>query len=153
MSTVHLKFDVPPERVWEVLADPDSYADWVVGSDSIREADAHWPEPGSRFHHRVGTGPLKVRDHTEVLESHPPHRLVLRARARPLGTARVEVVVATDGEGSLVSLVETAADPLTGLFLNRFSDPLLDRRNNEMLRRLKRIAETGVSSAGTAPRS
>ena len=143
MATVHMKFDVKPDRVWAVLADPASYADWVVGSDSIRKADPHWPQPGARFHHRVGSGPLKVRDHTEVLESDPPHRLVLRARARPLGTARVEVVVVRDGEGSRVSLVETAADPLTRLVLNPLTDPLLDRRNAEMLRRLKRLAETG----------
>ncbi|HET9074507.1 MAG TPA: SRPBCC family protein [Solirubrobacteraceae bacterium] len=142
MSTVHLKFDVAPERIWAVLSDPTSYADWVVGSDSIRSADPHWPAPGSRFHHRVGTGPLKVRDHTEVLEADPPHRLVLRARARPLGTARVEVRSTPDGAGTLVSLVETAADPLTRLVLNRFSDSLLDRRNTEMLRRLKRLAES-----------
>jgi uncharacterized protein YndB with AHSA1/START domain len=144
MSTVHLKFDVPPERVWDVLADPGTYSDWVVGSHSIRAADEHWPAVGSRFHHRVGTGPLKVRDHTEVLEVDPPHRLVLRARARPVGTARVELVAVRDGDGSLVTIKETAADPLSRLLMNPLSDPLLDRRNVETLRRLKRIAETGV---------
>jgi uncharacterized protein YndB with AHSA1/START domain len=143
MSTVHLKFDVTPERVWATLADPETYGDWVVGSHSIRDADATWPEPGSRFYHRVGIGPLRVRDHTEVLESAPPHRLVLHARARPLGTARVELVVSRDGEGSLVTIQETAGDPLSLIAINPLTAKLMEARNVETLRRLKRIAETG----------
>jgi hypothetical protein len=72
-----------------VLSDPHSYGDWVVGSDTIRDADPRWPAAGSRFYHRVGAGPLKVNDHTEVLEVDPQRQLVLHARARPLGTAKV----------------------------------------------------------------
>ncbi len=143
MSIVHLKFDVPPERVWAALADPDTYGDWVVGSHSIRDADPNWPEPGSRFYHRVGVGPFKLRDNTKVLESQPPERLVLHARARPLGTARVELVIKRDGNGSLVTIQETAGDPFTLLAINPLTNPLMDRRNVETLRRLKRIAETG----------
>jgi uncharacterized protein YndB with AHSA1/START domain len=139
-----MKFDVPPDRVWSALADPETYADWVVGSHSIRDADDTWPQVGARFHHRVGAGPFRVRDNTEVLKSQPPERLVLRAKARPLGTARVELVIKRDGDGSLVTIKETAGDPLTLLAINRLTDPLMDRRNTESLRRLKRIAETGV---------
>jgi uncharacterized protein YndB with AHSA1/START domain len=80
--------DAPPERVFAVLADPKTYADWVVGSDTIRDADPTWPAPGSRFYHRVGVGPIKVKDHTEVREADRPRKLALHARARPLGTAR-----------------------------------------------------------------
>ena len=74
-----------------MLADPDSYAYWVVGSKRIRDADASWPAPGSRFHHTVGVGPLTVDDHTESLAADRPRRLVLRANARPLGVAKVEI--------------------------------------------------------------
>lgn len=143
MSTVQLQFDVPPARVWAALADPDTYGDWVVGSHSIRDADPNWPEPGSRFYHRVGIGPFTVSDNTQVLECQPPERLVLHARARPLGTARVELVIRGAGDGSLVTIRETAGDPLSLLAINPLTNPLLDRRNVETLRRLKRIAETG----------
>src|SRR6478735_6471041 len=77
-----------PERIWAVLADPGSYGYWVVGSDTIRDADGGWPQPGTKIHHRVGVGPLKINDDTQVIESEPGRRLVLHARARPLGTAR-----------------------------------------------------------------
>ena len=32
-----------PDEVWAVLADPWSYATWVVGTVKIREADEAWP--------------------------------------------------------------------------------------------------------------
>ena len=69
-------FSVPPARIFAVLSDPESSADWVVGSHSIRDADPNWPAVGSRFYHRVGTGPLTVKDRTEVLQVDPPHPLV-----------------------------------------------------------------------------
>ena len=144
VATTEAQFSVPPERVFAVLADPESYGDWVVGSHSIRDADPDWPAVGSRFHHRVGVGPLTVKDHTEVLEVDPPHRLVLRARARPLGTAKVELVLEPRDGGTHVTMTEVAGDPLSKLAINRLTDPLVHRRNVESLRRLQRISETGV---------
>jgi uncharacterized protein YndB with AHSA1/START domain len=70
-----------PERVFSVLSDPDSYGHWVVGSETIRDADEGWPAVGTRFHHRVGWGPIKVNDHTEVLAVDAPNRLQLKATA------------------------------------------------------------------------
>ena len=144
MATTEDQFTVPPERVFAVLSDPVSYADWVVGSHSIRDADPNWPAVGTRFHHRVGAGPLTISDHTEVLEADPPHRLLLRARARPLGTAKVELVLAPRAGGTHVTMTEVAGDPLSKLVLNRLTGPLVHRRNRESLRRLRRISETGV---------
>jgi uncharacterized protein YndB with AHSA1/START domain len=144
VATTEAQFSVPPQRVFAVLADPKSYADWVVGSHSIRDADPDWPAVGSRFHHRVGVGPLTVKDHTEVLEVDPPHRLVLRARARPLGTAKIELVLEPRDGGTHVTMTEVAGDPLSKLVINPLTDPLVHHRNVESLRRLQRISETGV---------
>ncbi|MEO8969121.1 MAG: SRPBCC domain-containing protein [Solirubrobacteraceae bacterium] len=144
MATTEDQFAVSPERVFAVLSDPESYADWVVGSHSIRDADPGWPAVGARFHHRVGVGGLTVNDHTEVLEADPPRRIVLRARARPLGTARVEIVLAPRAGGTHVTMTEVAGDPLSKLALNRLTDPLVHHRNRESLQRLRRISETGV---------
>jgi uncharacterized protein YndB with AHSA1/START domain len=69
---------VPPAIVWETLADPASYARWVVGSQAVRDADDDWPARGSRFYHRVGIGPLTVNDHTESIDAREPRRLEMR---------------------------------------------------------------------------
>lgn len=131
----------PPERVFDVLAEPDSYGYWVVGSDSIRGADPHFPAVGSKFYHRVGFGPLTISDHTEVLDAHPPYRLELKAKARPLGTARVVLLLQPRGEGTFVTMIEDAGDPLTRLVFNPLTHLIVRGRNVESLRRLKELAE------------
>lgn len=144
MATTNIQVDLPPERVFAVLATPATYADWVVGSDIIRGADPDWPVVGSRFYHRVGWGPFKVKDHTEVIEVDPPRRLVIHARARPVGTALVSMLLEPRGGGTNVTMTETAGDPLSRLSINPLTDWLVAKRNDVSLRRLKRIAETGV---------
>ena len=132
---------VSPERVFSVLADPESYGHWVVGSDTIRDADPTWPAVGSRFHHRVGVGPLKVNDHTEVLEADAPRRLVLHAKARPVfGTAVVVLELERRGGGTLVTMVEDPGDRLTKLVFWGPAHLLVRLRNAESLRRLEELA-------------
>jgi uncharacterized protein YndB with AHSA1/START domain len=145
MATNHIQIAVSPDEVFAALANAANYGDWVVGSDTVRDVDPEWPKVGSRFHHRVGVGPLKLNDHTEVLEVDPPHRLIMHARARPLGTAEVAMRLTERDGGTLVTMTETAGDRLSRLMLNRLTDPLIRLRNAESLRRLKRIAETGVA--------
>jgi uncharacterized protein YndB with AHSA1/START domain len=144
MATTHRQINAAPERVFAVLADPETYADWVVGSDTIRDADAHWPAIGSRFYHRVGAGPFKVNDHTEVIDLDPQRTLVLHARARPAGTALVKLTLQPRDAGTYVTMQETAGDSLSRLAINPLTDWLVHLRNKESLRRLQRIAETGA---------
>ena len=143
MAVNEISLSVGPERVFEVLSDPSAYADWVVGSDTVRDADPAWPEVGSRFYHRVGAGPIKVNDNTEVIELDPARQLVLHARARPLGTAVVSMEWVAQGAGTLVRMRETAGDSLSRVAINPLTDWMIHRRNRVALRRLKRIAETG----------
>ena len=143
MATTRTQIAASPDEVFAVLANPENYGDWVVGSDAIRDADPAWPKVGSRFHHRIGFGLLQVDDDTEVLEVDSPHRLVMRARARPLGTAKVTMLLTERDGRTSVTMIEVAGDRLSGLALNRFTNPLIHLRNAEALRRLKRIVETG----------
>jgi uncharacterized protein YndB with AHSA1/START domain len=134
-------FPVPIGHVFAVLAAPDTYAYWVVGSDSIRDADEQWPAVGAKLHHRVGVGPFKLNDNTEVLEVTAPVHLVLQARARPFGTARVQLdLVDLGGDQTQVTMVEGPGDPISRLLHNPLADWVLRRRNDEALRRLRELA-------------
>jgi uncharacterized protein YndB with AHSA1/START domain len=133
-------FRVPVTDVFAVLTDPKSYAYWVVGSDTIRDADASWPAPGAKLHHRVGLGPFKINDNTEVLEVSEPRRLVLQARVRPLGTARIVLELIDLGDGTQVTMTEEPGDPFSRLLHNPITDYLLRRRNDVALRRLDALA-------------
>ena len=148
MARNETTIDASPEQVFDVLMDTDCYGDWVVGSKEIRATDNDWPAVGSRFHHRVGVGPLTVDDHTQVEEIDPPRRLKLRARARPLGTAMVTLALRPAGDGTHVTMIEGPADRLTALIFNPLTHALTRRRNDESLRRLRRIAESRTGASG-----
>ena len=132
---------VAPAAVWDALADPGTYGDWVVGSKRIRAADAAWPAPGSRFHHTVGIGPLSVSDHTESLEAQPPSLLRLRAKARPLGTAQVTLELTPSEGGTFVRMTENPDGLSAVLGINPLVHLLTMVRNAESLRRLEQIAQ------------
>jgi uncharacterized protein YndB with AHSA1/START domain len=141
MGRSELVVGAPPADVWRILAEPEHYAYWVVGSSEIRGWDDEWPAPGSRFYHRVGAEPVTIADNTEVLESHEPHRLVLRAKTRPLGVARVELVLEPHPAGTLVKMIEDPDLPLGGLLTPPPLHALIRLRNGESLRRLRKLAE------------
>lgn len=134
--------ECPAECVWEVLADPDHYQVWVVGAKEIRDWEGHWPQPGARFHHSQGFGPVTVvRDETEVVEAEPGRRLLLEARARPLVVLHIQVTLEAVGEASTrITLDEwPVSGPLT------IARPLLEVgiriRNVESLERLRGLSE------------
>lgn len=132
--------DAPPERVFAILADAARYADWVVGSQRVREADPDFPTPGARFHHSVGVWPFVVRDHTEVVESDPPRRLKLEAKARPFGCATITLELVPQDGGTCVTMVEDPSGYTAPLRLVPLVHVLTRLRNAESLRRLEALA-------------
>src|SRR3954454_6550051 len=142
MARNRVHIDASPEEVFAVLSDPGNFPRWVVGASGMRDQDEHFPALGSRFHHQVGPWPLNLDDHTEVTEADPPHRLVLRAKARPLGTAVIAIDVSARAGGSELVLEEKPGDRLTSLIAsNPLFDTALRVRNAEGLARLKRLVE------------
>lgn len=130
-----------PDAVFAVLADPRSFARWVVGSRKIRAADADWPAPGTTFDHAVGIGPFTLADSTTVRAADRPHRLELLVRARPFTTAVVTLRLHPVGDGTRVEMEERPADLRSRVFFNPLTEPLVRLRNRESLRRLKALAE------------
>ena len=141
MAVNDIHIETSPDRVFAVLADWRSYGDWVVGSRFIRGADPGFPAAGTRFHHQVGVGPLHLNDHTTVLEVEQPTKLVLKAKARPLGTAIVDLTLERQNGGTRVVMREDPGDTLSAFVFNPLTHLLVRGRNEESLDRLKRLAE------------
>ncbi len=141
MARNHAVIEAAPDTVFDVLTDPDDYPRWVVGASDIRDLDPDWPAVGSAFHHRIGLGPLTVPDRTTVVEIERPRRLVLQARARPAGTARITLELEASGSDTRVTLVEDPGDLLTRLVFTPLVHLAVRVRNAESLRRLKRLVE------------
>jgi uncharacterized protein YndB with AHSA1/START domain len=132
---------VAPEQVWAVLADPENFRHWVVGAAAVRGSEGNWPAKGARFHHTVGVWPLHIRDHTSVVESDQPNRLVLQAQVRPIGSARIELKLTASPLGTQVAMTEEPSAPLVARMVRRLLDPVIYFRNGEALRRLANLVQ------------
>ena len=123
------------------LTEPETYPHWLVGADSIRDVDDTWPKPGSRFHHVVGVGPIKIPDHTEVLAIEPGRLLRLKVKARPFVSAEATFTVVGDGERCVVSLQEEPTVRWAGNLVRPVMDPSIHVRNQHSLERLAALVE------------
>jgi uncharacterized protein YndB with AHSA1/START domain len=139
MATVRRDLPVPADRIWRVLADGRRYAAWVVGAKRVRRVEPSWPEVGSTFHHTVGVWPLHIDDNTAVLEADPGTRLLLEARIRPLGRARVELTLRPTDRGTQVVMTEVPCSPAPVRRAGVIFEPLIHLRNTEALRRLESV--------------
>lgn len=141
MATTSTHIAASRDQVWAVLADPWSYATWVVGTVKIRDADPTWPAVGSKLHHSVGAWPLLLDDDSEVLECEPQSRLVMQARGWPAGEARVELVLHDEGDVTRVGMLEQPTHGPGAWVHNPLLDVVLTRRMDECLDRLRRLVE------------
>jgi uncharacterized protein YndB with AHSA1/START domain len=144
MADNEIMIDASPEAVWAVLADPQTFDDWVVGAQNVRDADDSWPAVGSKLHHSTGVGPLTVDDETRVEEAVPPNRLVLLAKVGPVGEFRITLELR--GEGSQTTLF-MREDPVGGVAAHTpGTDTAIAARNEISLGKLKELAE-GTATA------
>ena len=140
-ARVHAEVAAPAEVVFELLADPQTYVDWEVGSSAVHSSDDDWPAAGAMFEHSHGIWFAQLRDSTRVIESDPPRRLRLETRVRPLVVAEVELEVEPLAAGSRITMTERVTGGLARMALGPGRDALLALRNREALRRLVRLAE------------
>ena len=145
MAENEIEIQAPPERVWAVLADPQSFDDWVVGAQNVRDADASWPAVGSKLHHSTGVGPLTIDDETSVEVSERPTRLVLLAQVGAAGAFRVTLELRPAAAGTTLWMHEEAVDGIADHVPG--TDSAIHVRNEISLERLKGLAE-GTRAAG-----
>ncbi|MDY7105385.1 MAG: SRPBCC domain-containing protein [Actinomycetota bacterium] len=142
-----LRFGAPADQVFDVLTDPGRYPRWLVGAKRIRNVEPGWPVPGSRFHHRVGAGPLVIHDHTEVLAIDRPRHLQLSVRASPLVRAVVDFELVADGAETVVCMQEEPAERLVGNLVRPVLDPVTHVRNQRSLQRLAEVVRLDAAGA------
>jgi uncharacterized protein YndB with AHSA1/START domain len=140
MARNTIQIDLPIQQVFDELLIPENFGEWVVGAKRIRGTSGNWPSEGAKFHHTVGVGPVKIADTTEIEEMKRPGRLVLDARAWPLGDARVDLTLipTTDGSTQLVMVEEVVGGPAK-LIPNAVNEPMIHLRNRRSLKRLRRL--------------
>ena len=142
MAYTSREVDAGATEAFAVLIDPEAYPRWLVGAQAIRRVDAAWPQPGSKFHHVVGFGPLRIADSTEVLAIDESAMILrLEVRARPLIAAVATFRVVGSSTRCVITLQEEPALRTIGNLVRPVMDPATHVRNHRSLRRLAQVIE------------
>lgn len=142
--TVTRDIAAPRSRVWDLLAEGWTYAQWVVGNSRMRAVDDDWPAPGSRILHSIGVWPLVINDETVVLRCVPQQELVLLARMGPVGAAQITLRLSDipeDPGGCRVEMAEVAVRGPLRVIPGRLQLLGIWPRNQECMWRLAGLAE------------
>jgi uncharacterized protein YndB with AHSA1/START domain len=129
------------QRVWDVIADGWTYSQWVVGNTRMRAVDPRWPAVSATIHHTIGVWPVVLNDETEVESATPPEEIVLLAKGRPLGGARITLRLTESGQGCHVEMAEVPVGGPLNWVPRRLALAAAYPRNRECLARLAAIAE------------
>lgn len=130
------------ERVWDVIADGWTYSQWVVGNSRMRAVDVDWPEVGSTIRHSIGVWPLLLDDETVVEICQPMKQLVLLAKGRPFGKARITLrLFDTEDGGCRIEMAEVPVGAPMGWVPKRVALMAALPRNRECTWRLAVLAE------------
>jgi hypothetical protein len=142
-SSLTVKRDTTATRkqVWDVIADGWTYSQWVVGNTRMRAVDPNWPAPGSKIHHTIGVWPLVLNDETEVESCTPEEELVLHAKGRPFGGARITLRLHDTENGCRIEMAEVPLGGPLSLIPRRLALMAAFPRNRECTYRLAAHAE------------
>ncbi|AFM17741.1 Polyketide cyclase / dehydrase and lipid transport [Mycolicibacterium chubuense NBB4] len=144
--TVERESTASRQRVWDVIADGWTYSQWVVGNSRMRAVDPRWPEPGSVIHHSIGVWPVVINDSTRVESCDPGREIVLIAKGRPVGTARITLRLHDlDNGGCRIEMAEVAVSPPMSWLPHQVTLAAVFPRNRETLWRLAAVAERRAS--------
>jgi hypothetical protein len=141
VATNHAVINASRHDVFAVLRDGWTYSNWVVGTSHMRAVETTWPQVGSRLFHSSGIWPAAIHDSTTIEAMEPDRKLILLAKGRPFGSARITIELDDDGPNCAVTMHETPVSGLGKLAHNPVGEAVLFRRNAEALGRLAAIAE------------
>ncbi|MEU6807797.1 SRPBCC family protein [Streptomyces sp. NPDC046831] len=148
MAIRHQLIKTDPGTVWNVLADGNRYAEWVVGTAASHEVRGDWPEVGAALEYEVRLGPARLTNRTVVRRCVEGSVLELEAKAGWLGTARIAVELRSWGEYCLVLLDEHPLQGTGGTLHNAGIECLIQIRHRAMLARLADVCEKDAEGAG-----
>jgi len=134
-AEVRMFVPAPPEAVFAVLSDPETYPEWLAGAQHIRHVDDDFPSPGARFDHEVGpSDATTIADDSEAVAVDPSERLVLAVHAGPM-KGMVEFELERTADGTLLTFRESTTGAL-GFAMPFLRGPIF-LRNKGSLERLR----------------
>ncbi len=143
---VHQTIEAPRDEVFNAIADPRTYPDWLVGAQKIRHVDEDFPAPGTEFDHSVGpTEAVTVDDDTKAIAVQGHRRLVLEVHIGPF-QGEVEFQLKKRGDATTeVKMRERPIGPI--VVATPLLRPILAARNSASLQKLAKVIEASSADA------
>jgi hypothetical protein len=107
----------------------------------MRAVDPNWPAPGSKIHHTIGVWPFVLNDESVVESCTPTEELVLLAKSRPFGGARITLRLFDTDNGCRIEMAEVPVGGPLNWIPRRLALVAAYPRNRECTARLAALAE------------
>ncbi len=146
MTKLEREIDIaaPPERVYDVLADPTCLGEWVTIQEELEEAPEGDLKTGSKLRQRMKVAGQRFRLSWTVVEADRPRRIVWNGQG-PMGTkAKAVYELSPDGDGATrFSYLNDYELPggFAGKLAGRAVQAASGREADRTLRRLKALVE------------
>jgi uncharacterized protein YndB with AHSA1/START domain len=145
MTTLEREIDIaaPPDRVYDVLADPNCLGEWVTIQEELEEAPDGDLQPGSRLRQRLKVAGQRFRLSWTVVEADRPSRIVWEGEG-PMGTkAKATYDLSGNGGGTHFSYCNQYELPggIAGRLAGRAVSAASGREADKTLKRLKKLVE------------
>ena len=103
MSVVEIerRLPAPPDRVWDLVMDPERLDEWVTVHRRLIGADGGPPRVGYRMRQRIHLRGLSLDIRWELVECRPGRLAVWRGRGPARSRADIEYRLSPDGDGTL----------------------------------------------------
>jgi uncharacterized protein YndB with AHSA1/START domain len=140
-----ITIDAPPEKVWDVLMDPERLADWVSIHQKLKDAPAAPLRQGDELTQSLRLAHKNFDVHWEVKEADAPRKAVWEGRGPIRSKASVVYELSPNGEGSThfhyVNEFKSPGGPLGGFITGRAFQGTSEREADKTLDTLKRLLE------------
>jgi uncharacterized protein YndB with AHSA1/START domain len=143
---VDIDIDAPPEKVWDVVMDPDRFAEWVTIHRKVHSADDGPPRRGAKMEQTLCLRGANFKVKWELAECEGPTHATWEGRGPMHSHARTVYDLHDDGNGGThfhyTNEFKAPGGPLGAAASRVLVGGLPEREANASLQKLKRLLET-----------
>lgn len=142
-----IEIDAPPERVWDVVMDPDRLDEWVTIHRRVEKASEKPLEEGSTLEQTLCIRHTNFRVKWKVAEADAPRLAVWEGKGPARSRARTEYRLSANGDGGTrfdyVNDFKAPFGPLGSAAERVLVGGVSEREAKATLQSLKRLVEAG----------
>lgn len=152
--TASIALPAPPERVWDVVMDPQRLGDWVTIHRRLGEVDSGPPRRGYQMEQRIHLRGVDFTVHWTLVECRPAELAVWEGRGPARSRARTEYALRAQGDGTRFDYrneFHPPLGPLGALVSRALVGGMPDREAKRTLSRLQTHLQSRPARSNQGP--